>query len=110
MATFAYTPDYGYSGSRTPRVVSMKFGDGYEQRAADGLHADLAQRRLTFRYRDDTEADAIEQFFADHGGHTAFDWTPPGGAPGQYVCRSWSRRQEYAGLSTIDCEFEEVVA
>ena len=38
MATFTFEPSYGIRVSKEPKVLSVKFGDGYEQRAQFGIN------------------------------------------------------------------------
>ncbi len=75
MATFPYTPDWGAAPELQPRVLQAKFGDGYDQRTADGLNDLLSTWKLSFSVRTQAEATAIAAWFARHRAHvTAFDW------------------------------------
>jgi phage-related protein len=76
-ATFTYSPTYGSPKASAPRVLATQFGDGYEQRAVDGINPDLKSWDLTFTNRATTDADAIEAFLVTNTG-LAFNWTPPG--------------------------------
>lgn len=75
---FGWLPSFGAQASREPRIRSARFGDGYEQRAAVGLNADLAMWTLNFENRSDAEASSIAAFLAARGGHEAFEWIAPG--------------------------------
>lgn len=81
MSTFTDIP-----GSATlttqPRIRTAAFGDGYEQRLADGINNAPRSWALTFT-RPTTEADAILAFFETANGLDSFDWTPPYGAAGK---------------------------
>lgn len=78
MARFTWNPSFGAQAAREPRIRSARFGDGYEQRAASGLNADLATWSLTFENRSDADAASITAFLAARGGHEAFEWIAPG--------------------------------
>ena len=90
MATFSYTPDFNAIESQRPRVRTVKFGDGYEQRLAYGLNTNPVEWRLTFANRTDTERDNITNFLEARNAAESFDWTPPGGSAAKWVCDEWS--------------------
>lgn len=108
MATFTYTPDYGAAYEVKPNVRVAKFGDGYEQRQANGINTQPKQWSLRFSMRNDTEAAAIETFLVTQAAVLSFDWTDINGDAGKYVCRSWNRTKERFNLNTITATFEEV--
>lgn len=109
MATFTFTPDFGAQVTNAPRVRSVRFGDGYEQRIAHGLNTRPQMWDLQFAQRTDAEANAIETFLATENGVTAFDWTPPNGSGTfKFICREWSRSLDRANLNTVSAKFEQV--
>lgn len=108
MATFTYDASYGASVTQAPTVRRIQFGDGYEQRATFGINNDARQWQLDFRAKNDTDANAIIAFFEARAAVEAFDWTPPYGAAGKWVCRSWARSVVADGISDISATFEEV--
>lgn len=108
MATFSEPIDFNYQIERAPRVAVAKFGDGYEQRVADGINADLRRFRVTFNTRTTAEADAIDSFLTARAGVESFDWTPPTGAACKVVCREWSRAGIAAGIWNMSAIFDEV--
>lgn len=108
MSTFTYTASYGAAVTQTPEVRAMRFGDGYEQRASFGINNQPRVWQLDFRGRDDTDANAIIAFFVAANGVDNFDWTPPYGAAGKWICRSWIRSVVSNGASDISATFEEV--
>ena len=123
MATFAYMPDWGATLKMTPRVRRVAFGDGYEQRAADGINNNLQTWDLTFSRRTDTEVEAILAFLNLMAGVTSFGWEPPSGgyvAGGyhlvdyvtgkKFVCRDWVRTFDAYNSSSIKATFIEVMA
>lgn len=110
MSTFTWTPDVGATVTHEPRQRAAKFGDGYEQRAADGLNADMATWSVRFSARSATEAGLIDAFLAAAGGTTAFDWTPPGGSATKWVCKKWTRTYASYEAQTISADFIQVPA
>ena len=108
MATFTTNAAYGAENTRKPRILSAKFGDGYEQRSADGINADLDSWRLSFPNVKSTDADTIEAFFVTAGGVTPFTWTPPRATTSsQFLCREWKRTIVANSLDSITATFEE---
>jgi len=108
MATFTYTPDFGASYELKPNVRVTKYGDGYQQRQANGLNTQPKNWTLKFSLRTDAEANAITSFLSTAGGVNSFDWTDVDGYSGKYVCHSWSRSKDRYNLNSISCAFEQV--
>jgi phage-related protein len=108
MATFTWLPSYGATAQRQPRVKTVRFGDGYQQRFADGLNATAEVWSLQFSSRDTAEASAIDAFLKARAGTENFDWTPPGGSAGKYVCKSWERTVAQSNYESISATFEQV--
>ena len=105
---FTWSPYYGSpQQSRKPRVLTASYGEGYEQRVADGINTDLATWNLTFRgapaYTND-----IDVFLAARGGVEAFWWTDRRGRVGRYVCRSWTQNEEDPAAWNLVATFEQV--
>lgn len=109
MATFTISPAWAPVSTRRPRILSTKFGDGYEQRGADGIHPDLQSWQLTFGPMPTAEADTIETFFVTNNvAVVAFDWTPPRGAASKFLCRTWSRTASSPTADRLTATFDEV--
>ena len=70
-------PDKTLSLSSKPKVRIAKFGDGYQQRIADGLNSIDENFTVSFKNRPKIEADDIEAFFTDKKGVTSFAFTYP---------------------------------
>ena len=107
MSTFTWSPAPGATLQQQPRVRAAVFGDGYQQRVADGINAMPRSWSLSFT-RETADIDAIEAFLIAHAGVTSFDWTPPSGAAGKWICKSWSRNVIYRNVQAITATFEEV--
>lgn len=111
VPTFTFSPSFSPSCTRSPRVLSIKFGDGYEQRSPDGIHADLQSWVLTFDHCPVAEADAIEAFFTANTTWSApFSWTPPrAGSASKFICRSWRRTVASPTTDSIAVTFDQVM-
>ena len=68
-------PDKGFSQSNETVIFKAEFGDGYEQRIANGINNNKQQFELAFMTRPKDEIDDIVDFFASKKGITAFDFT-----------------------------------
>lgn len=108
MATFTYTPSFEATESSKPRVRKFQAGDGYEQRVRFGLNTDPKEWTLTFSERTNTERDAILAFFETNAAATSFDWTPPRGIAGKYVCEEWQLTMRAYNFNTIQATFRQV--
>jgi phage-related protein len=108
MTTFTYIPSYGAAQKKKPEVISIKFGDGYEQRTQFGINQNTRVWNLSFNGRDETEANAIDSFLTTQAGVTYFTWTPPVGAVGKWVCRDWDLSLVDVDCFNISASFEEV--
>ncbi len=92
-----------------PRVKSVKFSDGYEQRRPDGINSNLKKYNVTLIYIN-SESLQIESFLEKHAGVTVFLWKPPHQSELiKVLCRKWSSS---AGMirTEITAEFEQVVS
>lgn len=109
-STGGTTPDFGMSKKSEPRLRTVKFGDGYEQRLRYGLNQNPKVWDLKWTAKSNADADAIEAFFdARANDAAAFDWTPPaGGTAGKYVCQTWNRDLQYANINIITATFIQV--
>lgn len=108
MATFSYTPSYTASEQSQPLVKRVQFGDGYEQRLKYGLHTDPKTWQLSFLNRNDAERDGILAFLEARAGSESFDWTPPRGTAGKYICSEWSMDMLNYNNNTIQAKFVQV--
>lgn len=94
--------------SHKPKVKTVRFGDGYEQRSQDGINSALKSISLKFD-GDDVEMEALLQFLEDRRGVESFYYTHKFGTSKLYVCQEWSR-VDIDGLSSeISATFREVV-
>ena len=68
-------PDKGLSKSNTPVIFVAEFGDGYEQRIANGINNLKQKFNVSFATREKAEIDDIVGFFESTNGVTAFNFT-----------------------------------
>lgn len=109
MSTFTWTPDFGASAAYKPRVRTAQFGDGYQQRVADGINTGQDAWNLTFAIRTNSEAAEILAFLNARGGVEAFDWTPLLESTAiRVVCREWNRTLDRHNQNTVTAKFERV--
>lgn len=111
MATFpSIAVSYGAQKASEPKMRTIRFGDGYEQRLTFGLNQNPKRWDLTWNNITETEADTIEAFLDARAVDAAsFDWTPPDESTAyKWVCESWSKSIDYPTRSTISATFREV--
>lgn len=106
---FTWSVGYGTAMDITPRALSAKFGDGYEQRVADGINYALEAWNVVVNSVDSGGVSPVEQFLHTQGGVTAFQWTTPTGRVALFVCRSWKRDILSPTVSKVSGKFEEVL-
>ena len=70
-------PDKGLTRQSTPRVLRVQFGDGYEQRVAEGLNPMQETYNISYANRPKAEIDDIAAFMDDKKGVTKFDYVIP---------------------------------
>jgi len=115
MADWAYTPDRGLSRNSAPRIREVRFGDGYSQRAQDGINYMNESWDLSFVNRPLSTILAMEAFLEAKGGNTAFTFGAPGESPEvKVICRSWNVSTiNYSGnnatsVASLTATFERV--
>jgi phage-related protein len=55
-----------------------------------------------------SDLDAIEAFLVARNGIESFDWTPPTGAAGKWICTSWNRSYSAQNVNSLSATFTEV--
>jgi len=75
--TLVATPDKSMSKSSAPRVLTAKFGDGYEQRIADGINSLNETYSLSFKTRPKADIDDIVLFLDTQKNVSKFLFTMP---------------------------------
>jgi len=107
---FFWKPSYGMSSANKPKVKSIQYGDGYEQRFKDGVFNNLLHINLNFDGRNEKEATAISHFLDSKAGVDDFFFVPP--SPHQnirkFICREWTTSMEFNDSYNISTGFEQV--
>lgn len=110
-------PDKGFSRDDTPILFTSKFGDGYEQRVANGLNPLNSTFSLSFNTRAKAEIDDIIAFFTAKKGATPFSWTIPdtNGTENsntettiKVICEKWSQTYDYDNFYSASATFRRV--
>lgn len=84
METFTFCPRIDPVGKVTQRSIVAQFGDGYAQRAADGINGKSESWPLEFVGGGDYIR-PIRDFLDRHAGWKSFLWTPPMGQEQHFV-------------------------
>jgi len=109
MAALPYEPTRSSSKNVTPRVLRADLGDGYTQRAGDGINTKKQMWSVTFEAMDTTSADTLIEFFEDLAGVDNFTWTPFRQTTARkFICTDWNEGFLGNSLTTITASFEEV--
>lgn len=107
MSDFTWVPDYGLEVQEKEKVLEAKFGDGYSQRAPDGINSIDQTFRLKFT-RSPAVIDAIRSFLRSKKGSISFTWTPPGDTEIRVICKEFNRTHQDYGNHVLTCTFERV--
>lgn len=110
MDDFYWAESAGSAKTLMARIASSQFGDGYEQRAPDGLNPLKQVWDLVITSADVAIADEIDAFIAPRLGLTAFTWTPPRQTTGlRWKCTDFRRTlNEQLGEHSLSLRFEQV--
>ncbi|NLS04619.1 phage tail protein [Rhizobium sp. P32RR-XVIII] len=99
----------GSSQDVTARVLKAQFGNGYVERAADGIHSITGEFQMTIENLPRRDVQTIDAFFRERGGYKAFYFTPPGEAsPRLWTCEKWRIAHADATYDTVSATFSEV--
>ena len=110
MATFPITnPVYNTRINARPKVNTLSFGDGFEQRLTEGLNQNPLSVNLTFELSQ-TDADTAITFLNSRVEDGAsFDYTLPSESSSRkFVCTSFPRSKPFLNRVTLSCTFREV--
>ncbi|WP_087686812.1 phage tail protein [Pandoraea sp. PE-S2R-1] len=107
--TFLWSPRTNASGDITFAVRKGVFGDGYEQRARDGLNNKKSTYQLTF-VGGEQKISAILAFLDAHAGSKSFFWTPALRPQALFVCEKYSGPVKDGDTYTISATFDQTFA
>ena len=103
--------DKGFQRTSTPKIHALTFGDGYEQRIADGINNLGQSMSVSFATRPKAEIDDLVAFFESLGGVTKFRMTiddTNGAETIKVVCKSWNQTWNYDDFYSLSATFERV--
>ncbi|KAA0573367.1 phage tail protein [Azospirillum sp. Sh1] len=104
-----YPPVLGSEIEPEFKVLEAGFGDGYTQRAADGLNNIRDQLTVTWERLTSTELSVIEDFIRARRGTESFWWQPPGDHyPRRWICRKLKRTRASNNGINLNATFIEV--
>ena len=110
LPSFAQAPSLGSNFEAEPRVLLAQFGDGYNQRAADGINNVLHKGNVTWENLTRDEAATLISFLRERAGWKPITWTMPGDNEARkWVATRWTRTYVDANLDTVAATFSEVV-
>ena len=103
------TPTRATSKTTETRPLVADLGDGYQQRAGDGIQTVKQRWGLNWNCLDTTDADTLVAFFEERKGYINFLWTPfRESSPRKFICKSWSESFIGNSKTQISADFEEV--
>lgn len=101
--------DPGSSRKHTPKVLKADFGDGYSQRAVDGINNDPSQRSFSWTNLTEDEKDQIDKFFIARRGAESFFYDHRNkGVPLVYICTEWEVVDVDYDVYTVTASFQQV--
>ena len=103
------TPTFeGLSKSTTVRVLKTDFGDGYSQRAADGINS--LNREYSIEWvGSDTNIEALITHFEERAGYQSFTWTPAGESTSyKWTCEEWNRQHLTDDTQVLTASLKQV--
>ena len=110
MATFPITnPVYNTRINARPKVNTLSFGDGFEQRLTEGLNQNPLLVNLSFELSQIDADTAIAFLNARVEDGASFDYTLPSEtSTRKFVCTSFPRSIPFLNRVTLSCTFREV--
>jgi len=110
MATFPITnPVYNTRINARPKVNTLSFGDGFEQRLTEGLNQNPLSVNLSFELSQIDADTAIAFLNARVEDGASFDYTLPSEtSTRKFVCTSFPRSIPFLNRVTLSCTFREV--
>lgn len=111
LASVSQGPGKGAKLQAKLRVLKAEFGDGYQQRAVDGINIIAETWTVTWPNCRYPEAKAAYDFLTGLGAASPFYWTPPGEpAPKLWTCEDPAIGRDDGGIATLSATFERSYA
>jgi phage-related protein len=104
--TFTWRPDKSAPGTFQDRVRSAQFGNGYKQRAADGINNETQSWNLTFT-GEKARIAAILAFLRAQKGYKAFIWATPFDGPLYFTCDTFAPTDLGGKAWSLTATFEQ---
>ena len=101
---------YEVAKTTDTRTLQANFGDGYTQRAADGINITKDIWQLRWIGLSSTDSDTLTDFFEARGGWEEFEWTPHGEVSAKkFICKNWNKTWNRSEeCINIEAQFEQV--
>jgi len=101
--------DPGSTRAHKPKVLMPEFGDGYAQRAADGMNNDAAERTFSWTNLTEDEKDEISDFLTARNGVESFFYDHRNrNKPLVYICPEWEVVDVDYDVYTVTATFKQV--
>lgn len=107
-------PDKGFTRDSKPKTHTISFGDGYEQRIADGINNLEQTINVSFSTRPKAEIDDLVAFFESLGGVSKFRFDIEDSNAGsstetiKCVCDTWNQSWAYDDYYSLTATFRRV--
>ena len=101
--------DKGFTRQNTPRIHAVSFGDGYEQRIANGINTLDQTMNVSFSTRPKAEIDDLVAFFESLGGVSKFEMIiddTNGDETIKVTCKSWSQTWAFDNFYSLSATFQ----
>lgn len=105
MSDITANPVWTSKRNTNTRILKQDFGDGYSQRAGDGINTTVDTWDIEFRGTS-TVIDGIVTVLESKAGHTNFTWSYAGTQ--KWICKQWSYADLGGDTRSLSATFEEV--
>jgi phage-related protein len=95
--------------TRDYKIIETKYGNGYSQRAADGINSIQDSWNVTWNNLSSSEFSTVLTALDTTKGSDYLTWTAPGdGASKKYICRKVTKRALAGNLYSVSAELQQV--
>ena len=105
-----FTADRGMTRAVEHRILTAKFGDGYEQRVVDGINSKMSQFDVTFNNRTASSINLLAKFLDNKAGKN-FNFTVTdydGDTVHKVVCEAYNISYTRESIHSLDATFRKV--
>lgn len=97
------------TGKKQYRINKAQFGNGFQQRAKDGINNKLSGWNVSWDNVTDSEKDTIVAALDATDGVTSLDWTPPDSATSQkFIVAGYNVNPLSGSIFTVSATLEEI--